>query len=196
MQGIEDGEPSLFYASNLFPVEDGTEVMWIDMESKSFIKLDEDIRKARNSAAGIIADKPGVGKTIATLALCHPRPFADQDFLYSMRKGMFRSRATFILVPNSIVDQWEQKIRKCLGDSVSVIQMKGKVNYKKTSLTDILTCDFVIVSYQFLVNKCYLGAKENGRYLSNFGYDPSSLGQVSALAQGALGCHTPLFATS
>ncbi|KAJ3230606.1 DNA helicase rad5 [Chytriomyces hyalinus] len=169
MQGIEDREPSLFYAPNLFPVEDGADDMWFDLESKSFIKLDEDIRKARNSAAGIIADKPGVGKTITTLALCHSRPFEDQDFLYSMHNGMFRSKATLILVPNNIADQWEQEIRKCLGDSVSVIQMKGKANYTKTSLQDILTCDFVIVSYQFLVNKCYLGAKESSRYLSNFG---------------------------
>ncbi|KAJ3405362.1 DNA helicase rad5 [Chytriomyces hyalinus] len=169
MQGIEDGEPSLFYAPNLFPVEDGTDDMWIDMESKSFIKLDEDVRKARNSAAGIIADKPGVGKTITTLALCHSRPFVDQDFLYSMRKGMFRSRATLVLVPSNIADQWEQEIRKCLGDSVSVIQMKGKANYSKTSLQDVLTCDFLIVSYQFLVNKAYRGAKESGRSLSNYG---------------------------
>ncbi|KAI8833327.1 SNF2 family N-terminal domain-containing protein, partial [Chytriomyces cf. hyalinus JEL632] len=114
-------------------------------------------------------DKPGVGKTITTLALHHSRPFLDQDFLYSMRKDMFRSKATLILVPHNIADQWEQEIRKCLGDSVSVIQMKGKVNYTKKSLKDILTCDFVIVSYQFLVSKAYRGSKESGRYLSNYG---------------------------
>ncbi|TPX58464.1 hypothetical protein CcCBS67573_g09162 [Chytriomyces confervae] len=169
MQGIEDREPSLFYAPNLFPVEDGTDDMWIDMESKSFIKMDMETQQQRNVTSGIIADKPGVGKTITTLALCHSRPFADQDFLYSMRNDMFRSKATLILVPNNIADQWEQEIRKCLGDSVSVIQMKGKVNYTKTTLQDILTCDFVILSYQFLVNKAYRGAKESGRYLSNYG---------------------------
>ncbi|KAJ3266216.1 DNA helicase rad5 [Chytriomyces hyalinus] len=169
MQGVEDGEPSLFYAPNLFPVEDGIDNTWFDVESKTFIKLDKDIRKSRNVTSGIIADKPGVGKTITTLALCHSRPFLDQDFLYSMRNDMFRSRATLILVPNNIADQWEQEIRKCLGDSVTVIQMKGKVNYTKTSFKDILTCDFVIVSYQFLVNKAYRGAKESGRFLSNYG---------------------------
>ncbi|KAJ3379243.1 hypothetical protein HDU80_002533, partial [Chytriomyces hyalinus] len=166
MQGIEDREPSLVYAPNLFPVEGD---LWVDLESRSFIKLDDRVRNERNITSGIIADKPGVGKSITTLALCHSRPFEDQDFLYSTHNGMFRSKATLILVPNNIVDQWEQEIRKCLGDSVSVIQMKGKANYTKTSLQDILTCDFVIVSYQFLVNKCYLGAKESSRYLSNFG---------------------------
>ncbi|KAI8833805.1 SNF2 family N-terminal domain-containing protein [Chytriomyces cf. hyalinus JEL632] len=166
MQGIEDREPSLFYAPNLFQVEND---LWVDLESRSFIKLDDNVRNERNVTSGIIADKPGVGKTITTLALCHSRPFEDQDFLYSMHNDMFRSKATLILVPNNIVDQWEQEIRKCLGDSVSVIQMKGKANYTKTSFQDILTCDFVIVSYQFLVNKFYLGAKESGRCLSNFG---------------------------
>ncbi|TPX71627.1 hypothetical protein CcCBS67573_g06099 [Chytriomyces confervae] len=169
MQGIEDREPSLFYAPNLFPVEDGADDMWFDLESNTFIKRDTESRQARNVTSGIIADKPGVGKTITTLALCHSRPLKDHDFLYSMHNNMFRSKATLILVPTNIADQWEQEIRKCLGDSVSVIQMKGKVNYTKISLKDILTCDFVIVSYQFLVNKAYRGAKENGRHLSNFG---------------------------
>ncbi|KAI8835254.1 SNF2 family N-terminal domain-containing protein [Chytriomyces cf. hyalinus JEL632] len=169
MQGIEDREQSLFYAPNLFPVDDGTGDMWFDLESKSFMKRDLEAQQSRNVTSGIIADKPGVGKTITTLALCHSRPLKDQNFLYSMHNNMFRSKATLILVPNNIADQWEQEIRKCLGDSVSVIQMKGKVNYTKTSLKDILTCDFVIVSYQFLVNKAYRGAKESGRYLSNYG---------------------------
>ncbi|TPX56319.1 hypothetical protein CcCBS67573_g09366 [Chytriomyces confervae] len=169
MQGVEDGEQSLFYAPNLFPVDDGAGDMWFDMRSKSFIKRDIDAQQPRNVTSGIIADKPGVGKTITTLALCHSRPFEDQDFLYSMHKDMFRSKATLILVPNNIADQWEQEIRKCLGDSVSVIQLKGKANYTKTSMQDILTCDFLIVSYQFLVNKFYRGAKESGRYLSNYG---------------------------
>ncbi|KAI8833801.1 hypothetical protein BJ741DRAFT_611065 [Chytriomyces cf. hyalinus JEL632] len=34
MQGIEDKEPSLFYAPNLFPVEDGAGDMWFDATSK------------------------------------------------------------------------------------------------------------------------------------------------------------------
>ncbi|KAI8835253.1 SNF2 family N-terminal domain-containing protein [Chytriomyces cf. hyalinus JEL632] len=114
-------------------------------------------------------DKPGVGKTVTTLALCHSRPFSNQSFLYSMRNGMFRSKATLILVPNNIANQWEQEIRKCLGDSVSVIQMKGKANYAKTSLQDIVSCDFLIVSYQLIVNPAYRGAKQQSdRYLSYF----------------------------
>ncbi|KAI8835252.1 SNF2 family N-terminal domain-containing protein [Chytriomyces cf. hyalinus JEL632] len=169
MQGIEDREPSLFYAPNLFPVEDGAGDMWFDATSKTFLKVDVEAQQSRNVTSGIIADKPGVGKTITTLALCHSRPFEDTDYLYSLHNNLFRSKATVILVPNNIADQWEQEIRKCLGDSVSVIQMKGKANYTKTSLLDVLTCDFVILSYQFLVNGAYRGAKENGRHLSNYG---------------------------
>ncbi|KAJ3235991.1 hypothetical protein HDU81_011262 [Chytriomyces hyalinus] len=162
MQGIEDSEPSLFYAPNLFPVEDGAGDMWYDATSRTFMKMDIEAHQSRN-------DKPGVGKTITTLALCHSRPFEDTDYLYTMHNYLFRSKATVILVPNNIADQWEQEIRKCLGDSVSVIQMKGKANYTKTSLLDVLTCDFVILSYQFLVNGAYRGSKENGRHLSNYG---------------------------
>ncbi|KAI8835251.1 SNF2 family N-terminal domain-containing protein [Chytriomyces cf. hyalinus JEL632] len=167
MQGIEDREPSLFYAPNLFPVEDGAGDMWFDATSKTFLKVDVEAQQSRNVTSGIIADKPGVGKTITTLALCHSRPFKDTDFLYSLHNYMFRSKATLILVPNNIADQWEQEIRKCLGDSVSVIQMKGKANYTNTTLQDILTCDFVIVSYSFLVNGAYRGASKIGRSLLN-----------------------------
>ncbi|KAI8828828.1 SNF2 family N-terminal domain-containing protein [Chytriomyces cf. hyalinus JEL632] len=169
MQGIEDGEQSLFYAPNLFPVDDGLGDLLFDAKSKTFksSKDNWEAIQSRNAQCGIIADKPGVGKTITTLALCHSRPFEMQDYLYSMHKGLFRSKATLILVPNNIASQWEDEIRKCLGDTVTVIQLKGKAAYIKTFLEDILTADFVIVSYQFLINENYRGARYEGRKLTD-----------------------------
>ncbi|KAJ3264388.1 hypothetical protein HDU77_008692 [Chytriomyces hyalinus] len=105
MQGIEDREPSLFYAPNLFPVEDGAGDMWIDLESKSFIKMDMETQQQRNVTSGIIA--------------VH----------------------------------------------ISLLFHGPEANYIKTSLQDILTCDFVIVSYSFLVNNVYRGASKSGRNL-------------------------------
>ncbi|KAJ3252456.1 hypothetical protein HDU77_005119 [Chytriomyces hyalinus] len=169
MQGIEDGEQSLFYAPNLFPVDDGLGDTLFDAEWKRFksSKSNCEAIQSRNAQCGIIADKPGVGKTITTLALCHSRPFEMQDYLYSMHKGLFRSKATLILVPNNIASQWEDEIRKCLGDTVTVIQLKGKAAYVKTFLEDVLTADFVIVSYQFLINENYRGARYEGRRLTD-----------------------------
>ncbi|KAJ3025475.1 UNVERIFIED_CONTAM: DNA helicase rad5, partial [Siphonaria sp. JEL0065] len=169
MQGIEDGEQSLFYASNQVPLGEGGDDLFMDLSTFEFGTFDTAGVQEKNVRAGIIADKPGVGKTITTLALCHTRPFDDPDYLYTVKEGRFRSKATALLVPNNIADQWEQEIRKCLGDSVSVIQIKGKAEYARTRLDDVLQCDFLIVSYQFLTNGAYKGSKAHGRNLANYG---------------------------
>ncbi|KAI8831767.1 SNF2 family N-terminal domain-containing protein [Chytriomyces cf. hyalinus JEL632] len=162
MQGIEDGEAALFYASNIIPLGEEYDDMFVDLRGRQFLKADSEMLKTQYVRSGIIADKPGVGKTITTLALCHTRPFDSPDYLYTMKDGLFRSKATALFVPNNIAAQWEQEIRKCLGDTVSVIQIKGKAAYMKTSLEDILKCDFLIVSYQFLVNRVYKGYQDYG----------------------------------
>ncbi|KAI9335123.1 SNF2 family N-terminal domain-containing protein [Obelidium mucronatum] len=169
MQGIEDGETCLFYGSNLVPLGEDGDDLFMDLTTFEFGTLDTVHFRERNVRSGIIADKPGVGKTITTLALCHSRPFEDPNYLYTMKDGRFRSRATVLLVPNNIAEQWEQEIRKCLGDSVSVIQIKGKGEYSNTTLDAVLKCDLVIVSYQFLTNGAYKGSKTHGRNLANFG---------------------------
>ncbi|TPX71316.1 hypothetical protein CcCBS67573_g06228 [Chytriomyces confervae] len=169
MQGIEDGEAALFYASSIIPLGEEYDDLFVDLRGRQFLKADSEMLKTQYVRSGIIADKPGVGKTITTLALCHTRPFDSPDYLYTMKDGLFRSKATALFVPNNIADQWEQEIRKCLGDTVSVIQIKGKAAYMKTSLEDILKSDYLIVSYQFLVNPSYKGCKDHGRHVGNFG---------------------------
>ncbi|KAJ3226363.1 DNA helicase rad5 [Chytriomyces hyalinus] len=160
MQGIEDGEPTLFYASNIIPLGEEYDDMFVDLDEGQFLEADSEVLETEYVRSGIVADKPGVGKTITTIALCHTRPFDSPDYLYTMTNGLFQSRATVLFVPNNIAEQWEQEIRKCLGDTMTVIQIKGKAAYTKTSLEDILTCDYVIVSYQFLVNRAYKGYQD------------------------------------
>ncbi|KAJ1561952.1 DNA helicase rad5 [Nowakowskiella sp. JEL0078] len=166
MQGIEDGEASLFYSPNIIELGDER---FVDLITKKFgLKKDmEDPKK--NIRSGIIADKPGVGKTITTVALFHTRPFDIEDYLFQLVNGRIRSRATAIFAPNNICDQWELEIRKCLGYDIKVLQIKGKAQYQELELLDILTCDIVIVSYNFLSNQIYLGSKVRARYLENFG---------------------------
>ncbi|KAJ3390392.1 DNA helicase rad5 [Entophlyctis sp. JEL0112] len=185
MQGIEDGERALYYVPNVIDLSGNTDfadgIDAIDMSSGNFLtKIDDDEYKGgwrwkeHTVRSGIIADKPGVGKTITTLALCHSRPFVEDaktPFLFSLHPGnsRFISKATALIVPNNIADQWEQEIRKCLGSTVRVIQVKGKGDYHTLTLQDILESDYVIISYQFLVNGAYKGSKSHGRYLANYG---------------------------
>ncbi|KAJ3198803.1 DNA helicase rad5 [Entophlyctis luteolus] len=165
MQGIEDGEKSLFYAPNVVMLDNNE--MFMDLETKELYMKDdndEDQQQMLFDAtlkSGIIADKPGVGKTIATLALCHTRPFLEskKKYLYHLHSTStaFLSKATAIFVPNNIADQWVQEIRKCLGESVKVVQIKGKKQYCETSFLELLECDFAVITYQFLVNPAYRG---------------------------------------
>ncbi|KAJ3116734.1 hypothetical protein HK098_006484, partial [Nowakowskiella sp. JEL0407] len=165
MQGIEDGEPALFYAPNVVKLNDDH---FIDIDERTFGSAKELLTEDKNVYSGIIADKPGVGKTITTVALLHTRQFDDENYLYTLKNDRIRSRATLILAPNNICEQWVQEIKKCLGDTVSVLQIKGKAQYVATSLEDVLTHDIVVVSYSFLANGVYKGAKNTGRELSNY----------------------------
>ncbi|KAJ3093017.1 DNA helicase rad5 [Physocladia obscura] len=179
MQGIEDGEESLFYAPNIVDLTgSNTEYgnfEFLDLNSNlNEFKTGSDWKKERTVRGGIIADKPGVGKTITTLALCHTRPFdefpEEHQFSVHPESGLFISKATVILAPNNIVNQWAEEVHKCFGDTASVIQIKGKRDLLGSKFSDILvTHDYVIISYQFLVNPNYRGFYESGRYLSNFG---------------------------
>ncbi|KAJ3061860.1 hypothetical protein HDU98_002252 [Podochytrium sp. JEL0797] len=122
---------------------------------KSFLK------SGLGSLKGVrIGDKPGVGKTITSLALCHTRPCSDPEFLYSTSDaGLLKSQATVFFVPNNICSQWMQEIKKCFSSNVKAMEIKGKVQYAKNTLKEILEADIVIVSYNFFVNKSYPASK-------------------------------------
>ncbi|ORY41324.1 hypothetical protein BCR33DRAFT_344318 [Rhizoclosmatium globosum] len=130
--------------------------------------FDEVSKRFPSVRSGIIADKPGVGKTITTLALCHSRRFpANVPYLYTMKNSRFRSKATAIFVPNNICSQWMAEIKRCFGTSIKVIELKGKKNYVLTTLKEVLECDIVVVSYNFLVNGAYVAHKAQDRLLQS-----------------------------
>ncbi|KAJ3064457.1 DNA helicase rad5 [Podochytrium sp. JEL0797] len=115
---------------------------------------------SREAPEEVVKDKPGVGKTITSLALCQTRPFAEPDFLGSVStSGLFKSKATVFFVPNDICSQWMQEIKKCFGDNVKTIEIKGKRQYEKATLKQVLECDILIVSYHFFVNANCIASK-------------------------------------
>ncbi|KAJ3127197.1 hypothetical protein HK098_006649 [Nowakowskiella sp. JEL0407] len=168
MQGIEDCEPTLSYSPNIVKLNDD---YYVDVSEKKFGTMDELMQNKKFMRSGIIADKPGVGKTIIILALYHTRPFELDDYQYTLEGGRLRSRATMIVVPANICEQWSGEIRKCLGDSLKIIQIKGKAQYLATSLKDVLECDIVLISYNFLSSTTYKGYVASGRHLAAFTKD-------------------------
>ena len=74
----------------------------------------------KNSArGGILAHEVGFGKTVVTLALLNRQRGRIDDSLDERRKwcggALLHAKATLIIVPLHIVDQWVSEIRKFLG---------------------------------------------------------------------------------
>ncbi|KAJ3399872.1 hypothetical protein HDU80_007487 [Chytriomyces hyalinus] len=162
MQGIEDGLDEYYYCPGVKKLCPEGKFAVQTTSNRVDIKASiEDVRTDYPTVrAGIIADKPGVGKTITSLALVHTRPCTDPDYLYSVSpNGKLKSRATVFFVPNNICSQWMTEIKKCFGSNIKAIEIKGKIQYDKVSLKQVLECDILVVSYHFLVNKHNISAK-------------------------------------
>ncbi|KAJ3059574.1 hypothetical protein HDU98_004439, partial [Podochytrium sp. JEL0797] len=123
MQSIEDAVDEYYYSPGVSRIGDeyATAVLrtyspyswWGSHFFATLSTFDEVKRRNKSSKCGIIADKPGVGKTITSLALCQTRPFTEPDFLGSVStSGLFKSKATVFFVPNNICSQWMQEIKK------------------------------------------------------------------------------------
>ncbi|KAJ3103032.1 hypothetical protein HK100_004267 [Physocladia obscura] len=176
MHGIEDSEDWCFYSPRAFKITDDKFFV-----SKTILSSDNGICgefETTDSAryfcpslrSGIIADKPGVGKTIATLALCSTRPCTDPEYLYKIKNNRLRSRATAIFVPNNVCAQWILETQKCFGPknkSIKIIEIKGKRQFEATTLKDILECDIVVISNNFFSNQNYFGFKVENRKLES-----------------------------
>ncbi|KAJ3120687.1 DNA helicase rad5 [Nowakowskiella sp. JEL0407] len=185
MQGVEDGDDLFYYAPNIFPFdEDRT----LNLFNKEIGPNEEIKQKNPGIRGGIIADKPGIGKTITTIALCHTRPFqlpegVDEDFIHAHPSGRILSKATLIVVPNNISKQWAEEFQKCLGKKANVLQIRGKREYEHTSIEDIVNAEIIILTYNFLNNPLYSGnEREYERelmYRGKITKDKTSMGRYS-----------------
>ncbi|KAJ3130712.1 DNA helicase rad5 [Physocladia obscura] len=182
MQAIEDESDDYYYSAGAVKVEDNQYYVFNDNSNHGDLLSFDQVKLIKPTVrSGIIAvsfyfqflrllinlsklqDKPGVGKTITTLALCHTRPFKNLDYLYSLSVNeLYKSRATAIFVPNNICNQWTAEIKKCFGSSINSLEIKGKKQYEETSMKQILEADIIIVSYNFLMNDSYIGKRATG----------------------------------
>lgn len=113
-------------------------------------------RKNINFYGGLLADEVGLGKTFQTIALSLLNPPTNISY-FSKEYKRLQSRATLIICPNQLCNQWIREIDKTIkGDyKVITIPMMTKVHFDKYTYFDILDADFVVVSYNFLGNESY-----------------------------------------
>lgn len=132
-----------------------------DMISKDFI-FDIDNYKGHKqiSNGGILADEMGLGKTITSIALICKNQKVIQpnlnlsDISINISNKKICSKATLIICPSHLTKQWELEVKKC-NPKLKSLSILTKTNHQKYTYKDIVDCDIVIVSFQFLWNVSY-----------------------------------------
>ena len=108
-------------------------------------------------SGGAIIDELGLGKTIESItgSILHP----STNISYTRNDNKLYSRATLIICPNNISGQWKREFDLMIDNTTKNLDVKcifTKTHYKNISYLDILDADFVIVSFNFLGNKCFV----------------------------------------
>jgi len=112
-----------------------------------------------NAKGGLVADKVGNGKTALILALIaltrHNEPLiADSPELVKNKK-FIRSRATLVMLPPNLFDQWRREIEKFLSEDFKIKYISNFTALKSMSVRDLRTADIVLVCRRLLVSDKY-----------------------------------------
>jgi len=135
-----------------------------DVIKKDIFRADD--RKFIHFYGGLLAEEVGLGKTFETIMTSLLNPAKNCSYFNDKEKRL-KSRATIILGPNHLCNQWIREFDKTVKDNfkLNVIPMFTKTHHDKYSYYDLLDADFIIVSFNFLKNEAYYAnwLKLNGK---------------------------------
>lgn len=105
---------------------------------------------------GVLADDPGMGKTLSTLSLIAQRLVDAQSWCQTHNddhktntRASVRSRATLVVVPSlPIIAIWLEQINNFMDGSLKVLKHHGKSRYRQVE--EILDTDIVFTTYHTL----------------------------------------------
>lgn len=116
-----------------------------------------DTRENIEFFGGALIDEVGLGKTYQTVAtsLCNP---AQNKNYKCDGDNLIHSKSTLIICPNQLVGQWTREIENVVKKdyNIKVIPFFTKVHMNKYTYKDVLESDFIVTSFTFLNNKCFL----------------------------------------
>ncbi|KAI5288949.1 hypothetical protein KEM54_004637 [Ascosphaera aggregata] len=95
---------------------------------------------------GILGDEVGYGKTAISLALFDVQHSKHSSIVREDVDGAIPVKATLVVVPNHLVDQWRGEIRKFLGNTYRVLEIKTVNALNALSIRDIQNAHIVLAS--------------------------------------------------
>ncbi|ATZ80413.1 DEXDc helicase [Bodo saltans virus] len=119
--------------------------------------MNDTTRQVIEFYGGGLIDEVGLGKTCQMLCTSLLNPLKELDYLND-GVDILRSKATLIICPNQLVGQWTREITNVINESsnIKAIPMYTKIHFDKYTYKDIFEADFVITSFNFLANQCFL----------------------------------------
>ncbi|EEQ31869.1 DNA repair protein rad8 [Microsporum canis CBS 113480] len=109
---------------------------------------------------GILGDEVGYGKTAISLGLIDIYYEKDRASVPKLVKGRIPIKATLILVPGHLFDQWKREIQKFLGNTYKVLEIKANSSYASATIRDFEEADIVLVSTSILKGTSYYTVME------------------------------------
>jgi len=106
---------------------------------------------------GILADRPGTGKSVLMIALMKLRPCT---YFFQNENQRTRSKATLLLCPRNIVLQWAQEFHKC-DPGMKVLQITTPSKLKLISSLEVSLADVIILPYYLLADPGYITNARN-----------------------------------
>ena len=110
-------------------------------------------QKEQKIRAGILADEVGFGKTATMLALIHAT--YHKALQHGKVTNKITSKATVIIVPKTLANQWTRQVKKFLGDRYNVLVIMDTNSLKAKTLEDLQEADIIIVAWVVLESRTY-----------------------------------------
>ena len=126
---------------------------------------------------GILAEEMGLGKTVEMISLIclHQQDTSGLNNVTEKASGktLRNCKATLIITPPSILQQWKDEIRMH-APSLKVQHYEGmapagaeETNEAEEIVSEFLDCDVVLVTYQILSKEIYYASEPSSRRLRN-----------------------------
>ncbi|CAJ1428516.1 unnamed protein product [Effrenium voratum] len=105
---------------------------------------------------GVLADAIGYGKTACTIGLVDKTKELTMPRVPMPYRGFVPSRATLVLAPSNLHNQWLQEIKKFTGNHLTVLSVPTCAQLKRLSMKDLAEADVVVATYRLFYSQPYL----------------------------------------